>query len=62
MLERAYCILETIAELSPRQREVLLLVMRGYRQKEIAEKLAIKQQTVSEHLRRARIRIHGVGI
>ena len=56
-LERKYCIVETIAELSPRQREVLILIIQGYRNKEIALKLGIAQQTVSEYLRRAKVRI-----
>jgi len=59
-LETMYCILETVDELSPRQRQVLQLVCEGYTQAETAEMLGIAQRTVSEYLKVARKKIKSV--
>ena len=45
-------------ELSPREREVLELLARGYLFKEIAEKLAISVPTVSTYIRRIYEKLH----
>jgi DNA-binding CsgD family transcriptional regulator len=37
--------------LTPREREILTLVARGYRSKEVADKLTIGVQTVNTHMR-----------
>jgi len=36
--------------LSPREREIVALVIQGYKNKELAEKLAISEQTVKNHM------------
>jgi DNA-binding NarL/FixJ family response regulator len=41
---------EKIASLSPREREVIALIMEGLRNKEIAERLFISEATVRHHL------------
>ena len=51
------CVEEAIAELSPRQRQVLLLTVAGFGQQEIADALGIAQQTVGEYLQIARARL-----
>ena len=48
------CLQEAIGELSPRQRQVLLLTVQGYSQREIAEMLGIAQRTACEYLQAAR--------
>lgn len=58
-VEAVYCVLETIGELSPRQREVVWWICKGYKQREVAEKMGITQQAVSKHLRIARNRMRG---
>ena len=55
--ERFICLIETIEELSPRQREVLEYRLAGYTQAETAEKLGITQQAVAYYLRQARNKI-----
>ena len=45
-------------ELSPREREVLELLARGYLYKEIAEKLEISVQTVNTYIRRIYEKLH----
>ncbi len=44
--------------LTPREEEVLRLVARGYRTKEVAEALVISPQTVETHLRNAFDKLH----
>src|SRR3954452_24959100 len=46
------------AELSPREREVLDLLARGYLYKEIAESLSISVPTVNTHVRRIYEKLH----
>ncbi|HUC84109.1 MAG TPA: response regulator transcription factor [Candidatus Acidoferrales bacterium] len=46
------------AELSPREREVLELLARGYLYKEIAEQLKISVQTVNTYIRRVYEKLH----
>ncbi len=48
---------ETV-ELSPREREVLELLARGYLYKEIAEMLKISVQTVNTYIRRIYEKLH----
>jgi DNA-binding NarL/FixJ family response regulator len=48
---------ETV-ELSPREREVLELLARGYLYKEIAEQLKISVQTVNTYIRRIYEKLH----
>ncbi len=48
---------ETV-ELSPREREVLELLARGYLYKEIAEMLQISVQTVNTYIRRIYEKLH----
>ena len=45
-------------DLSPREREVIELLARGYLYKEIAEKLAISVQTVNTYIRRIYEKLH----
>lgn len=59
-LETIYCIMETVEELSPRQREVLELVVQGYTQREVGEMLGISRTAVLEYLKRARANIRKV--
>jgi DNA-binding NarL/FixJ family response regulator len=47
-----------IVELSPREREVLELLARGYLYKEIAEMLKISVQTVNTYIRRVYEKLH----
>jgi DNA-binding NarL/FixJ family response regulator len=47
-----------IVELSPREREVLELLARGYLYKEIAEMLKISVQTVNTYIRRIYEKLH----
>ena len=53
-MEFMVCLEEAIQELSPRQREVLLLTVQGYAQGEVAVKVGISQAAVSELLRSGR--------
>jgi DNA-binding NarL/FixJ family response regulator len=46
------------AELSPREREVLELLARGYLYKEIAEQLKISVPTVNTYIRRVYEKLH----
>ena len=41
---------EKASPLSPREREIVLLVTQGFRNKELAEKLVISEQTVKNHM------------
>jgi len=45
-------------DLSPREREVIELLARGYLYKEIAEKLAISVPTVNTYIRRIYEKLH----
>jgi len=47
-----------LANLSPREREVLELIARGYLHKEVAESLHISVPTVSSHIRRICDKLH----
>lgn len=47
-----------IAELSPREEEILALVARGYHNKEIADQLKISTETVRVHLRNIYEKLH----
>ena len=48
----------TTVNLSPREREVLELLARGYLYKEIAESLRISVPTVNTHIRRIYEKLH----
>lgn len=52
--ELLMCVQEAIEELSPRQRQVLLLTLQGYCQREVAERLGISRTATLTYLRRAR--------
>ena len=47
-----------LAELSPRETEILTLLAKGFRYKEIAQTLGIKLETVRTHLRRIYEKLH----
>lgn len=47
-----------LAHVSPREEEILALLTRGYRYKEIAEALALSVETVRTHLRRIYEKLH----
>ena len=49
---------ETAAQLSPREKEILELLSRGYLYKEIAEKLKISIPTVNAHIRNMYEKLH----
>lgn len=49
---------EEIAELSPREREILELVARGFADKEIADKLGVRHGTVRWHLQHVYEKLH----
>jgi DNA-binding NarL/FixJ family response regulator len=50
--------LETVEALSPREREVIELLARGYSYKEIADKLGIAMPTVNTHIHRIYEKLH----
>ncbi len=49
---------EPDAELTPRESEILALIARGYRSKEVADELGIGVQTVHTHLRNIYEKLH----
>lgn len=51
---------EILARLTPRQRDIAEMILEGYNQSEIGERLGISQQAVSYHLITARDRFDGL--
>jgi DNA-binding NarL/FixJ family response regulator len=49
---------ESIAQLTPREQEILALAVKGYRSKEIADALALSPQTVQTHFRNIYEKLH----
>jgi len=51
-------ILERLATLTPREEEILDLILQGYTSREIAERLGVAPKTVEAHRRQLRLKLH----